>query len=1067
MEVVDGSSSVSNSGDTVEEVIETSEHPGVRENENGEVNDSGPEALLDQLSSGIEELKSERDLQEKLWYGLMKEHSLESSDVVPFIEKCITVYLNREASAKELADLSSQNGELVHVVESLQKHLAEKQSSEEKRKEELQKTKDEVREKEIQIENVKEVNDSVNVKCAALEKRCYDLEFQVETASKERAGLIAKSETVNSANEVNIEKIKGLEDIKGELEDKLKKSGELVGELNRKLVERDSMLTSAQQSLEEKTKDALKNEQNFDDQRNKFKTIYCKLESERDELQAKLGKYKKFGDVDELTSQMESFSVVKEQFESTLLSFEDAVREANGLRSDLGARDGEILSLKDDLSAVKLNSNVLMDSYSKLKEMHKETEEELNNVKMGVGIMEEQHKELTASMKKRYEDELASLQQLLKDSLSTRHHIESTLKSELEGRINEISRLKDVVDSLEKDKLNSKTNFMEESRADAELESQLLKEAVVPLQQEIENLKAELEMLHMKLEQQQNVENSLRVIEGNSRSASPSSMTSKISFVETEAALPAVEGDEAASEAGSEKLFDEIEERLMESKLLKTQIAKLTLDYEGASREIEVLKGQRDQECNRTNENAEEMAKKEDEMRETIARLEKSNMALKELVDNKELSILHLRNLHEQSNEEISARIEASYSVHEKLTRLYEELESAFDDTQRNHNEVLEGFKKELSRVKSSVRAKEDIISEKDSEISALKKSGENLKADLDEVVKKHGKVEKSLEFANKQKRELMGKVDSEAAKRAQLEDVNRDLVEKTKQLAFSENEVTSMRSRYEQQIGELKADVAKERSDSAALKWELNSVQMEKEHFDSARESLSEEFMAKQEQMKSEIVFLKEKSDKERRVWRTSQISLENALKCAKDQLSELKTSSNLAEKERLAAETKFREISAKSRVMRHKSKEIILALQAELDEQKDSKKVLEKEITILREQLRDGISVQADFVKQSQDLQRELARLKESEQKIRWETDAEAAECRKCSSNFSVTRRRHHCRQCGRIFCSDCSSVISDLPGASKAVRLCDDCNHDIRNSVLRFTSRSPLNSSTASLG
>ena len=47
-------------------------------------------------------------------------------------------------------------------------------------------------------------------------------------------------------------------------------------------------------------------------------------------------------------------------------------------------------------------------------------------------------------------------------------------------------------------KVSSQSNFLEESKENAELESQLLKEAVYPLQQEIESLKADLELANMK-----------------------------------------------------------------------------------------------------------------------------------------------------------------------------------------------------------------------------------------------------------------------------------------------------------------------------------------------------------------------------------------------------------------------------------------------------------------------------------------------------------------------------------------------------------------------------------------
>ncbi|KOH01139.1 phosphatidylinositol-3-phosphate-binding ubiquitin-protein ligase [Saccharomyces eubayanus] len=39
------------------------------------------------------------------------------------------------------------------------------------------------------------------------------------------------------------------------------------------------------------------------------------------------------------------------------------------------------------------------------------------------------------------------------------------------------------------------------------------------------------------------------------------------------------------------------------------------------------------------------------------------------------------------------------------------------------------------------------------------------------------------------------------------------------------------------------------------------------------------------------------------------------------------------------------------------------------------------------------------------------------------RWQTDEEAQSCFQCKVNFSFLVRRHHCRCCGRIFCSSCT--------------------------------------------
>lgn len=65
-------------------------------------------------------------------------------------------------------------------------------------------------------------------------------------------------------------------------------------------------------------------------------------------------------------------------------------------------------------------------------------------------------------------------------------------------------------------------------------------------------------------------------------------------------------------------------------------------------------------------------------------------------------------------------------------------------------------------------------------------------------------------------------------------------------------------------------------------------------------------------------------------------------------------------------------------------------------------------------------------------------------SVQPPRWVPDVEAPRCMACAQSFTTFRRRHHCRNCGGVFCGVCSAASAPLPkyGLIKAVRVCRDC-------------------------
>lgn len=59
-------------------------------------------------------------------------------------------------------------------------------------------------------------------------------------------------------------------------------------------------------------------------------------------------------------------------------------------------------------------------------------------------------------------------------------------------------------------------------------------------------------------------------------------------------------------------------------------------------------------------------------------------------------------------------------------------------------------------------------------------------------------------------------------------------------------------------------------------------------------------------------------------------------------------------------------------------------------------------------------------------------------------WVPDQLVIACSCCNASFTLFRRRHHCRACGQIFCSDCSRFTKDLNcwGYNGPVRVCESC-------------------------
>jgi len=60
------------------------------------------------------------------------------------------------------------------------------------------------------------------------------------------------------------------------------------------------------------------------------------------------------------------------------------------------------------------------------------------------------------------------------------------------------------------------------------------------------------------------------------------------------------------------------------------------------------------------------------------------------------------------------------------------------------------------------------------------------------------------------------------------------------------------------------------------------------------------------------------------------------------------------------------------------------------------------------------------------------------------KWTPDSTASRCEICTKKFTILRRRHHCRRCGRCVCEHCSprECFRPIPPVVKPCRHCTKC-------------------------
>ncbi|KAK7125320.1 hypothetical protein R3I93_020867 [Phoxinus phoxinus] len=73
-------------------------------------------------------------------------------------------------------------------------------------------------------------------------------------------------------------------------------------------------------------------------------------------------------------------------------------------------------------------------------------------------------------------------------------------------------------------------------------------------------------------------------------------------------------------------------------------------------------------------------------------------------------------------------------------------------------------------------------------------------------------------------------------------------------------------------------------------------------------------------------------------------------------------------------------------------------------------------------------------------------------------WVPDSEAPNCMNCEQKFTFTKRRHHCRACGKVYCAGCCNRKCRLKYLDKEARVCVICHVTIQRAQAHERMMSP---------
>ncbi|XP_059803275.1 RUN and FYVE domain-containing protein 2 isoform X2 [Hypanus sabinus] len=360
-------------------------------------------------------------------------------------------------------------------------------------------------------------------------------------------------------------------------------------------------------------------------------------------------------------------------------------------------------------------------------------------------------------------------------------------------------------------------------------------------------------------------------------------------------------------------------------------------------------------------------------------------------------AILDQKNYVEELNRQLTSTVGSLQgrvaSLEVANSKLIEELEK-------------ENLSEEQETCKGCHRSLDDVYNEAHRQLRAESRLRQDVESDLSVQISMKKEIEIAMKLLEK---DIHEKQDALISLRHQLDEVKAINVEMFKKLKGSEDglkQKSELMSQLEEKTNQVTA--AMKRMEQRLQQAERDQETAEKGSYECRHELGSKvETLQRESDQKEQQLIQLETDLKIEKEWRRA---LQNDLKRERNTISELR-----AQTQQLSA--------------------------------------LKKEFLGLQE---ENGQLQRICSDQEQALQELGYKLSESKLKIEtikeankalqglvWLKDRDAACCKLCGKEFSISTRKHHCRNCGEIFCNACSDNELPLPSSPRPVRVCDTCH------------------------
>jgi len=318
-------------------------------------------------------------------------------------------------------------------------------------------------------------------------------------------------------------------------------------------------------------------------------------------------------------------------------------------------------------------------------------------------------------------------------------------------------------------------------------------------------------------------------------------------------------------------------------------------------------------------------------------------------------------------------------------------------------NKTIFAIEEEKSNIVISFESQQSILERLTCEKDVAEKESRMYKTELHSLEEKICQLQSDIEMERIEIKDEMGELRTA-----------RELL--LSQVVDLKNEKENMTSAFESEKEKNKLDIAKVEKQLQEYQKMINKVTQD---FKSENNSNTEN----QQKSRENIKILESRLDSAN----NDAANLSEEIKTVNENISSIGKERDIALSKTLELEAAVGSASEERRGLLER------CVAAEVETERTRSMTVE-----LRRKLDDAQAALHELGRENQSIQVEL--VKQSGRK--WKDDTEVVSCTSCQAGFSLTNRKHHCRNCGNIFCNDCSSKQANMTGYKKPQRVCEGC-------------------------